>query len=456
MAVWKPKVQKKTVVYDGFCAYESDKKNILGAEESCNCDCENGVLTTGFGVTPYVSLYGTVPTINQSEKLSWIFQHIGLSSDKLSYLDQTCYMTARGALYLLNLATGGFKSKSVFAPNTVPETIVKRSLEAKTAFVGEKGVAIMNVSEAISATTIKNAYPAVAYFKNRLFIGVGPCTLVYSNPETETAFTETGDNSGRISFSERMGKIEAIRALGNFLYVLFEYGIVRLDVGGGGRDFKVTILTYAGEKIFGRSACVCGNAIFFLTEGGVYRFDGTREIAEKVCEGLRIKPLKSTQLCGRASVDGKYMVRYLDESDTKRVAVITADGKSGYYTGGDLDGLWGNDGKAYCRVDNMIQYVDPSGDLPSGEEYRFVTRWLDFGSSKKKTLRTLRFEGSGSFTLTVENGKKSKEKKIQFVDGKAEIRLDDAGTLFRLRFVLDKGAEVSKMAAETETLKNVK
>ncbi len=455
MSVLKPKVQKQTIVYDGFCTYDRDKKNILGAAESCNCDCENGVLTTGLGVTPYVSLYGTVPAINQSEKLAWVFQHIGLSSDKLSYLEQTCYMTAKGTMHLLDFSTGGFKTKSTFSPNTIPETVVRRSLEAKTVFVGEKGVALMNAAETVSATTIKKAYPAVTYFKNRLFVGVGPCTLVYSNPETESAFTETGDDSGRISFSERMGDIQAIRALGNFLYILFDYGIVRLDVGGGARDFKVTILTYAGEKIFGSSACVCGNAIFFLTEGGVYRFDGKREIAEKVCEGLRIKPLIGTQLCGRAFVYGKYMLRYLDESENKRVVVISADGKSGYYTGGDLDGLWGNGGKAYCRVDKKVQYVNLEGDLPTGEEYRFVTRLLDFGSPKKKTLRTLRFEGTGSFTLTVENGKKSRVKKMQFVDGKAEIRLDEAGTVFRLRFLLDKGTEISKMTVETERLKGV-
>ena len=436
----KRSARTRVAHFHKFSLVERNKKGTLFGIDGRNCDCADGSIRTGLGLKNYLTPYGKTYSVESAEVRSFYLHRTKYSEGV--YTDRLAYMLEDGKYYLYNHSTGVFMKTLVFGGPTNVVGVLNADLDIETLFVGGIGVVRYNPDKGYTQSVLTKAGLANCVFHDRLFVAIEPFTVAYSKPLAAIDFESTIDDSGKIHLPSAAGKIVAMKALGDEICIFYEYGITRLIPAGSARDFKQLPLAYAGGRVLGETVCECGGKLFFLADDGVYVFDG--KTLQKICVELNVKPTYSVQ-CGAACVGDRVLIRYADEVKGAVTLVLAADGGSGYFCS-YLNGLSRTDQYAMCVAEGIVKYVARDGDLYGGEEYCFQTEYLDFGVSQRKNLKTLRLEGEGELTVQVDDGRNFKEKTVTFVDGKAVMPVGLVGERFALRFILQKGAFLRKLA----------
>ena len=116
-----------------------------------------------------------------------------------------------------------------------------------------------------------------AMHHGRLFTAVG-LRLRFSAPYSVEGITQSDrdpDKAGHLDFDEGRGNIVAILSFREKLYLFFERGIVKMRAEGEALDFDVTAMPFSGGSVIGGSVADCGDRICYMTENGLYSFNGS-------------------------------------------------------------------------------------------------------------------------------------------------------------------------------------
>ena len=428
---------------------ESD--NGVLTSDSSFCDCSDGTLQRGVGMTIYLRDEVEVPIPSKLPEADFFFRS---TTGSKSYLGDTLYyVSTDGKLY--SYYDLGMMWSSVYDFQSRMKAVRAVDSEGKEwiLFSGATGVYKLNEQGEIDATSIKAATNAACFYKDRVFCGIEPYTIAYSAPLSPTNFTASVDNGGQISLPADRGKIVALVPMKNALYIFYEYGISVLKGAGTPRDFVVETIGYDGGKLFGDSVGVCsagGDKAFFLAERGMYVFNGNQ--VKRVCENIRLDHVLEGQVCAHAEFDGKYYLSYVGLDGLRKGLCIDAETESGYLTfyssGASVD-----NGLAICLSENYVRKFRLSaGTLRSGDVYKYRLRDVDFGCYGLKSLKTLILYGRGSVVVTVRRGKKKREKELSLTDGKAKMKIGLRGETFDVEILLLDDGRISALEAELLTL----
>lgn len=434
------------VEYDGFALFESDKKGWLVASDSVNCDCRGGVLKGGLGVTLCLRDDGTVWDLSSAMPEADTYFLLPQKQSDGSYTEKLGYISKYGTVFLYNEEKDTLSSRHAFSGRMKPLTTMDGDGIVRMAFVGNDGVYLYNEEEGMTATEIGRALPVGCVLKNRLFCAIAPFTIAYCAPLAPKDFSNTVDDSGSISLPREAGEIVALIALGDCVYIFYQYGISKLTPSGAAREFTVETVGYRGGLIFGESVGVSGEKIFFLASDGLYSFDGRG--AKRTCENLTIKPIEAGQVCAHAENEGYYFLRFTAEDGEERGVVVDGESEEGYFAFA-AKGLSSWRGKTYCFIDSAFHIVKPNAELPLSAKHSFVAENISFGAEGLKTLKTLRFFGEGRIVVTLSNGRRSKRTELTLGGGFADMRAYMRGERFTLSIVLKTGALLSGLQAET-------
>lgn len=448
---FKAKPKTLRYVYKGFCAVPSENTEILGAVESRNCDCRNGVLTTGFGMK-YYGENGVAFSLSTAGQPVWLYvmqKKYVENENGGEYQRAISYMTDLGQTYVYNYEKKKFSLVTINYQDIAIAQYICGDKTAVTAWADKKGLRFLQVGEKFSERYVENTLPVVCAFHHRLFVAKASYTIVYNDPAKPTQFGDVLDASGSITFPSSFGEIVGLQDLGERLYVFFERAIYRLDAKGEASEFKAVRIAYDGEKILRGSIGACGEHIFFLTENGIRKFDGERSAL--VCEGLDIQPAIFMPICSHATHGDTFFLRYDDENKGKRTVAVESSGESGYPLF-DVDGLSGCESMAFGTWHDAVGVLSKNGTLPDGECYTFTSETVTFGTEKPKTLRRLRFFGKGEFLLRTIYDGQTVEKRVNLQNGDTTVALNLRGSLFQFCFELQKNARITSMTAEVECL----
>ena len=440
----------KTFEYDGFAVSGEGEAKTLYAGTSINCDCRGGVLTTGVGVKKFLMNDGTNPDLPISGSVRAIYPIKQLAENGKAWEEKIGFVARNGMFGYYESDEGAYRMRFSLGKEVTPMRITDPNFKDTTMFIGPKGVLCCDINGQIIGLAITDNLMIGCVCKNRLFIGVKPYTIVYSSPQTPLIFTESTHGAGKIHLPVEKGNMVGIINFKETVYVFFDRGIMRLDACGLPYEFKAVDLAYGGGKIYPYSIGVCGDQVMFLATDGIYRFDGER--LEKV-RCLPVFPAEDNteQWCCHASFEGMYLIRYLDQDGTFKIAVVYEDGKSGYFTD-TFDAVHEGDGRAFCQYGLKIGMITRNGKLTSTSGYLFETADMDFGLLGRKTLRCLRFEGEGAMTVTVKTASGERTKRLEFSNGVAVWKVRERGEAFRFGIRLENGTRVRKMTAEIEYL----
>ena len=422
-------------------------KDTLRAKNAQNCDCRGGKLKTALGWTQVLKESGA-PQVCEVADLDQVRIIREYDEESKTYAERFCALNANGDFYTQETVDGAFTQFASGFEGAGIERFAGTDSRYKLALIGENGCAYIRDDGNFDLAALEGTAKTGCFFRHRMLIGMKPSTLVYSAPEDALDFIDSLHDGGMLRFPNVGGSIVAVKSFEDKLYLFFEYGILRLNVSGTPTEFTVKELEYAGGKIFGRTVVVGSHGLYFLTADGLYRFDG--EEVERLLDAFVLPPKEETHLESAAAFSERILMRYMTENGYKTL-VAYEDGKDSFYMD-ELPALSGEEGGRCLFTDENGVICSLSDTGENGFESRFLGAETDLGIAGRKTLTNLRFEGKGSFSLTLKNGGRTFKREVEFQDGVAEVKLSERGERFAFDMLLKHGAEISAMTAEVKTV----
>ena len=102
-------------------------------------------------------------------------------------------------------------------------------------------------------------------------------TLWFSDDLDPTNWNISLDEAGFVEMADENGALLKVLSFFNYVYVFRSYGITRFYATGEQSRFSLMHLFVSSDRIIGDTVCVCGARILFLTQRGLFDFDGSRD-----------------------------------------------------------------------------------------------------------------------------------------------------------------------------------
>ncbi len=422
------KSKTKYITYDKFSTFaEDDGAGTLGACESLNCSSVDGNLTAGVGVKIYHTINGDILPIVSSEPKQYFIYNEPDSGYVLM-----AYLTYDGYAYYINEEDMVVKIFNRCYDNTKAYNCYNQNYEDILLLIGEWGLYAYNLDGLCDSLKNERAR-ASCLCGNRLYWMSTEDTLVYSYPYDYFNFYETIDDAGSLNFYVANGYICGLVAYNDSVYMMREYEVIEVKTAGSARDFKVQRLPYEGGMILRESFFVFDDKLCFLATDGFYICDGKK--IQKAYEKLNILPNKDENYIGYAICDRKLLMRYKRRDGSDDCVALCPGGEYGYHTT-CFFGLGNYRGVAYCVYDGYLYTINDGVTMPDGEYRYFRSVAQDFGIKGRKTLKTLCFEGAGTFAIDVyvDGVKRMDRKFLKYENGEVSLPLDFRGEKFEFVF----------------------
>ncbi|MBO5328016.1 MAG: hypothetical protein J6B04_02445 [Clostridia bacterium] len=202
-------------------------------------------------------------------------------------------------------------------------------------------------------------------------------------------------NSGSLDLSDgKLGEILRIIPMDGKLILARENGFSVMRAYGDPENFKVDSLFFYTGKVNPSSLALCGEKLCFLTDSGLYSFNGsTVEKHELFPDGI-VKNVRFS--CG---VNDKYFLScYCEKLQKEGVICFNLALKTHYYIDVFAQTLHGADSAYLINGDGAFRLEEP-------EEFcgEYTTSKIDFSTRKNKALRFICIEGANRGIITVQS-----------------------------------------------------
>ena len=377
--------KKKTVVFDRFAVTHTlsngaaavgaagganaavSKSETLCAKKVMNCDVTGNVLRQGVGAEFFLSRAKKTLTGIKSSLVKKILRVNLKVENSTDVFERFLVVCNDGYVRLYDEASRDFSVGYQLGANACGVLLRAENGEERYLISGENGARFFKTDEAFYPTGIKNTTQALCVCKNRLFIGQIGGRLLYSNPLIPWDFSESIHDGGYIQLPVVLGEPIYLTAVEEYVYVFYNHAILRLNVRGSGKDFRLEEVFYNGAKILMESICPIAGGVIFLAADGLWKLNGLK--TEHFCKELIFNAYTKGNVCNAAICEGKYFLRYQRNDGLSRsVAVDLEEGT--WYDCYNLVGL-SKEANLPLFVKEEIVYQLGATTLPSGEKSLF-------------------------------------------------------------------------------------
>lgn len=314
----------------------------------------------------------------------------------------SAYSLPEGAtrLYILDDGVYAYLGTQKALYNAVSKTTITgiasepKALLPHATKAGVKGMYCVeeNSTRYISSGTVGGASnvggTCAAMHHGRLFEGNGT-KLRFSAPFSTDGVLQTErspDGAGYIDFESGKGAILAIVSFREKLYLFFERGIIRMRAEGEALDFKAEETPFRGGKVLAGSVAVCGDRICYMTQDGLFSFDGTCDFLEKQDD------INLTAAISAYDYNGKYAAAVSLKTGRKAIYLYDFMQKTGRYL--LVKGLLSGERENFL-VGTTVYRITENGGVPLGYDCS-MTLTL---STVPRALAWVRVEGDGEFEI---------------------------------------------------------
>ncbi len=138
----------------------------------------------------------------------------------------------------------------------------------------------------------------------------------YATDLTAENVGKISSNSGYITLDDDLGDAKKVITFNENVYVFREYGISKIN--SIKNENVVSEIYKSNTKIFANTVSVCGNNILFMTNDGLYTFNGIKVSKTKV-NLLNTMPIVNDGAISSALGDKYYLALKLDFADEKNI-----------------------------------------------------------------------------------------------------------------------------------------
>lgn len=271
--------------------------------------------------------------------------------------------------------------------------------------VTETAVYSLSGTTARSVASAAGGVCACVHYE-RIFTAKG-CRVSYSKPLIPEDWIRAVQDAGYVELPSAGGDVLDMVSYKEKLYLFRERGITQLRALGDTLNFKAVTMPYSCGGLIAGSVKSCGEKVLFLTESGLYSFNGA------TCTrltGYGASEIESVGDC--AQYDGRYycVVRALGET-----CVFCADPeeKAGHFIRTAASSVAGGDA-LYLSQNGLYRLTGQGFPKDAREGVILIGRSMMGLSEGEKLLDTLTVEGEGSYTVEARS-----EKGVQTARGRA-------------------------------------
>ncbi len=257
---------------------------------------------------------------------------------------------------------------------------------------GENGIAkidVENYSVGVLTET-DNPYFCVSGYRLVCFKDGYLC---FSAPMDDEDLGIEEFSTGRISLSDYGNEVVGLEEYGGKIFVFFEDGICAVTAKGAINEFVVERVDFSGNRIEKGSVAKDENGIYFATEHKILRLCGG---VETVVEPIGFYP---EAVFSAVAFDGKYYLKFSEDFEKKLLVVDLT--KKDYHVENDrFVAVSRFDGRTYgLYATGKVLCFDKLGETDASLSFE-----TELNTTKKKFLKSVRFEGKGVLHVKVENG----------------------------------------------------
>ncbi len=447
---------KKNCTFRRFRGVRTGEKDTLFAKSSVNCDQRGGVLTSGWG--SYVCRDERLNTVVIATAEGPLYEgvpvkEVGYYRKKSGegYTKELLILQENNVVSRYDLQTSWFVQIKEFSANSDMRMLdfVDKDRNFYKIFYGKDGVFSYNGNGFSKIYT--GEAQAACVCKERLFLGIKPYTIAYSKVGDCDSFAQSADEGGKVFPISERGEIVEMQSLVDKVCIFMQKGLFCLKADGSARDFVLEEIPFGCGEALKNSVKAVKDKVYFLTEEGAHTFDGKQVFS--AFEGMKLSPDKTGKVSSIVCGD-RYAAKYTDKRKGVRTVALDIDGDGSEIFTSSM--LCGTEGEVFTQNGLILYRVDKTGDLPAGEQCKFLSEEVDFGSTEEKAISKLVLEGEGNFTLTVRSNCGVRTVDVDLSDGEITLKPMIKGRAFAFEFILEKGAKIRKMSVEVELFKGVK
>ena len=355
----------------------------------------------------------------------------------------TAFVTEYGAVTRWNSTDyASLKTAAIVNPNPPFVVACADGDEPTYAVIGGTKIAIFK-GTAVSTHTLPYRMLGGTYHCGRIFAvdKDDPYVIRWSGFELRD-WSLAIDAGGHMRISPRGGKALCIVELGEKLIVVRERALTVLNALADARHFRLVqygsvILPAVKDK----TAVVVGGKLWLCAADGLYVYDGSALSRVKV------------DTCGKnysfdrtAAFKDRYI--YVTCNDGGERCILEYDTLTGatvnFAKGGNMPFGAGED--LYCLAGERGTTLSLLTAGPADENRVWISRNIDLGTDRTKTLKYVTFEGEGNSELII-----SCDGRTRTVNGKGKTYVGEVGVNFT--FSIRGTGTVARLAAEWEVRK---
>lgn len=316
----------------------------------------------------------------------------------------TRVFAAGGKLFSYNAATGDlydFYEKVRFNVKDLADVCVGygESGYMRLFFLGEQEVHYSEGGSTVRLLSQRTGGCAAAMHRERLFFvnGSRVCYTAALGLEAENG-ERSPDGYGYADFTSADGDFVGIAPYRDRLYLFRERGVLELRADGEALNFSAAVLPYACGTVVKGSVARCGDKLVFLTDQGLYYYDGSFHRAENAYTD-EFTPVEPAQACAC----GNIYYTIVDHAGERKVyAYDFFAGYGRYILAEQLLSIsaWG--GSLYLLAGGRIIVLTEKGGAPFGGAHNTVT--LVFSPKRSERLVSFCLYGT-SYKYAVQMGK---------------------------------------------------
>lgn len=274
-------VRKKTVTVKSFFGLNSLKSDRLSdVDEAIECynfsTCCGG-LTDSDGIQE-LTINGKTFNLPENVYPLKIYYYPYIEPVTLTKKDKLLTYASDGCMYLFEIYENKERQKLSGAAFTSPPTAVPYNYDDLDVLIisGEgEGTYILKKDILIPVPNSPNV-SSLCVQSERLIIASpdGNSKLWFSDDFNPENWNVSLNEAGYVELYDNLCKIKRVVSFNGYAYVFKEYGIYRLYLTGAQSDFTATCVLKSGSYIYGDSVTVCGDFLVYMTDDGIYAFNG--------------------------------------------------------------------------------------------------------------------------------------------------------------------------------------
>ena len=292
-------------------------------------------------------------------------------------------------------------------------------------------------------------------------------TLMFSANLDPTNWNAELDEGGFIQMYDERGKLLKLISFNDYVYVFREFGITKISAYGDQQEFSVSHLAISSTKIFPSSITCCGDVVMFLTEDGLYVFNGYTTQKLKLNIEELFKGQNNENCCGLFQNNKYYLACRLNFDDEEQVGCEAFE--EGYtnnalleydLASGELSILRGVDIKKMCvfydfSFNKIVccfngRYKSYFGEITNSGTYfqdvlqkSWISPYSNMGyPNKLKIIKEIIMKTLGNIKVKIKTDKEEKVYKIKGKSTTQRIKTNVRGELVQISFISDQEGEI--------------